>query len=68
MISWDSPEPIDGSWSLFDMNGRLLQQQILRSPAGLQQLELNLEQLPAGIYVFRLQTAKGQFSTRISKL
>ena len=67
-ISWEANEPLDGTWSLWDMNGRLLQQEVLRTPAGPQQLELDLAPLPAGIYLFRLQTATGQQTIRLSKL
>ncbi len=68
IVNWVSDQPLNGSWSLFDMNGRQIQQQLLRSPAGPQQVELDLEQLPAGIYLFRLQTDQGQRTIRVSKL
>ncbi|MEO0724666.1 MAG: PKD domain-containing protein [Bacteroidota bacterium] len=68
MISWESSVPVDGQWSLIDMNGRVLQQQFVRTPAGLQQVEIDMQKLPAGIYLFRVQTEQSQYSVRISKL
>lgn len=68
IISWEVDQPSVGQWSLLDMNGRVLQQQSLRTPAGLQQVELSMEQLPAGIYLFRLETATGQQTIRLSKM
>jgi len=66
-LSWDATTADDYSWQLFDLNGKLLQQQTLRSIGGLNQVELDLSGQAAGIYLFRLQTPEGQRTLRLSK-
>jgi PKD repeat protein len=67
-LNWESEKVGDYSWQLFDLNGKLLQQQSLRSNGGLNNLEIDLSRQPAGIYLFRLQTSEGQKTLRLSKL
>ena len=67
-LSWESAKAGDYSWQLFDLNGKLLQQQTLRSVGGINQVELDLTRHAAGIYLFRLQTPEGQQTLRLSKL
>lgn len=67
-LTWEASKAGDYSWQLFDLNGKLLQQQSLRSVGGLHQVNLDLSRQPAGIYLFRLQTSEGQQTLRLSKL
>jgi hypothetical protein len=48
-------KPVD--LKVFDMNGRLVQQQQL--PGGRQQHNINIEKIPAGVYQLQIQTSTG---------
>jgi hypothetical protein len=58
----------DYNWQLFDLNGRLIKQQQLSTNGALETVTLDLSAQVSGIYLFRLQTAEGQQTIRLSKL
>ena len=67
-VSWTNDLAAAFTWQLFDLNGRLLQTRSVNSPGGKASLQLDLSTLPGGIYLFRLQTAAGIQTLRLSKL
>jgi hypothetical protein len=56
-LGFDSPLTTDFDYQLFDMRGVELQKG--RVPSGVSQVQLNLYDLPAGVYVVHLQAKNG---------
>jgi PKD repeat protein len=67
-ISWQPNVAGGYTWQLFDLNGRLIEQQQLRTSGALEIVTLDLSAQVSGVYLFRLQTAEGQQTIRLSKL
>jgi len=67
-VSWTNTTAGAYTWQLFDLNGRLLQTRNATSTGAKESLPLDLSTLPGGIYLFRLQTAAGIRTLRLSKL
>ena len=66
-LSWEVQQAGDYSWQLFDINGRLIQENKNKSIQGSTNLELDLSNQASGIYLFRLQTPDGIQTVRLSK-
>jgi hypothetical protein len=56
-LAFDSPLQTDFDWQLFDMRGVSLQKGL--APSGVSQVQLNLYDLPAGVYVLHVQDKNG---------
>lgn len=66
-VNWRASKSGSYNYQLLDLNGRLLQQDRRQVVVGENQLDLQLAQEPAGIYLLRLQTPDGVETVRISK-
>lgn len=67
-ISWNVEQAGDYNWQVFDINGRLVEQLKARSATGIMTTTIDLSNQPSGIYLFRLQTADGIQTLRVSKI
>ena len=65
-VRWDNPADQVENWTLFDLSGKRIIQSVGPDQNG-QQIDLDLSQQPAGIYVLRLQTKTGVATRRITK-
>ena len=66
-VNWRASKSGTYTYQLLDLNGRQLLQDRRQVVVGENQLDLQLGQAPAGIYLLRLQTPDGVETVRISK-
>ncbi len=62
-VAIEAKQDANMTWALFTMDGRRLQQHDIQVQAGQQQLEIDLSDLPAGMYFFMLDDG-ARFTTR----
>lgn len=67
-ISWQPTQAGEYTWQLLDLNGRTVAANKGQATAGLETLTVDMHTLPAGIYLFRLQTTEGWQTMRLSKM
>jgi hypothetical protein len=58
----------DAKWRLTDNNGRIVQQNSIQLTAGSNDLMLNLNRLPAGVYYLNVSGAGIEQKTKLQKL
>ncbi len=66
-VTWTNTQSLS-QWQLLDINGRLLEVGQTATPQGEGRQEVQLQGLPAGIYLFRLQAGDQVHTLRVSKL
>ena len=65
-LEYELTESSDISWSISDYSGRLIQsQRIGRQPAGLYRQDINVSELPLGVYLLQFQTDAGIATQKI---
>ncbi len=60
-----TPVPMDAQ--LFDVSGRLLRVEHYQTQAGMNTIQINVSELPAGVYFLRLQTNEAQQTLKVVK-
>jgi chitodextrinase len=68
LVSWQPTQAGGYTWQLSDLSGRTVANGKGQATAGLETLDVDMRALPAGLYQFRLQTADGWQTMRLSKL
>jgi len=66
-INWNVEKTGQYTWQLFDINGRMVKQGQDQSLLGTANLNLDLTDQAAGVYLFRLKTIDGIQTLRLSK-
>ncbi|EJF09248.1 Ig domain-containing protein [Pontibacter sp. BAB1700] len=66
-VTLTAPEAQAAAMTIYDMNGRRVMNQDLQLDAGVNRLELNLEQLQSGMYILKVVGAGMESTTRIMK-
>ncbi|MFK7796514.1 MAG: T9SS type A sorting domain-containing protein, partial [Aureispira sp.] len=66
-LQLNTPEALNGQVSILALTGQVVKQQILDQAAGNSQLQLSIEELPAGVYFVRLATENQQQTLKFIK-
>ncbi|PKV62986.1 T9SS type A sorting domain-containing protein [Pontibacter ramchanderi] len=66
-VTLTAPEAQTAVMTIYDMNGRRVMNKELQLDAGLNRMELNLEQLQSGMYILKVVGAGMESTTRIMK-
>jgi hypothetical protein len=66
-LQLNTPEALHGQVSILALTGQVVQQQVLDQAAGNSQLQLSIEELPAGVYFVRLATETQQQTLKFIK-
>ncbi len=64
-VAWAVPEPLEGQISLYDATGRTVLRVPVHSVSGNGQLNLDIQEMPRGIYLLQLQTATGTANRKV---